>query len=197
MTTPTPLPPESFAGAVSGCWKLSEGHALTLRPTHSGVLRIAHGRVWITFEHTQRDDGARGGDHFLGAGDVLPLLPGQGLVMESWNAAAHSATYFSWDRLPATVGVPITSRRPLVFAGNPQWRSGVVQPLRDLRVAFGLAGAASARLLAGLADALAVGRLGGIARFAIDFVAGRARGDLAERAFKAQSSDSRAHGAIR
>lgn len=39
---------QPFAGtdAVSGCWKLGDGRALTLRPTRAGVLRIAHGRVW-------------------------------------------------------------------------------------------------------------------------------------------------------
>ena len=43
---------QPFAGtdAVSGCWKLGDGRALTLRPTRPGVLRIAHGRVWITFD---------------------------------------------------------------------------------------------------------------------------------------------------
>lgn len=86
---------------VSGCWKLGEGRVLTLRPTQPGVLRIRHGRVWVTFDNAQQDDGARGGDHFLGAGDVLKLLPGQTLVMESWNAAQGAAAYFSWCPLPA------------------------------------------------------------------------------------------------
>jgi hypothetical protein len=189
---------QSFAAtdAVSGCWKLGDGRALTLRPTRPGVLRIAHGRVWITFDQAQLDDGVRGGDHVLGAGDSLQLLPGQRLVMESWNAAQNTAAYFSWDALPATAGLRIAERRALALARNPQWRAGVLQPLRDLRLAAGLAATASGRLLAGLAGALAATLLAVAPRFAIDLIAGRARTTLAARAFKADSSESRAHCAI-
>jgi hypothetical protein len=133
------------ADALSGCWKLGDGRALTLRPTQSGVLRMAHGRVWVTFDNAQQDDGVRGGDHFLGAGEVLELLPGQVLVMESWNGAKDAAAYFSWDPLPATAGIAITSASHRVLAG------GVAQPLRDLRLALGLAGTALSRLVVGLA----------------------------------------------
>lgn len=126
------------ADALSGCWKLGDGRALTLRPTQPGVLRMAHGRVWVTFDNARQDDGARGGDHFLEAGEVLQLLPGQALVMESWNGATDAAAYFSWDPLPATAGIA-------------RWRGGVAQPLRDLRLALGLAGTALGRLVVGLA----------------------------------------------
>lgn len=189
---------QSFAGTekVSGCWKLGDSRALTLRPCRPGVLRIAHGRVWITFDHAQGDDAVRGGDHFLGAGDSLQLLPGQALVMESWNAAQGAAAYFSWDPLPASAGLALTARRATTFACSPQWRAGVLQPLRDLRLAAGLAARASGRLLAGLAGALAATLLAVVPRFAIDLVAGRARTTLAARAFKAHSSESRAHCAI-
>lgn len=188
----------SFAGTdtVSGCWKLGEGRALTLQPNRPGVLRIAHGMVWITFDNAQQDDGVRGGDHFLGAGDTLKLLPGQSLVMESWNAAQNTAAYFSWDPLPASEGVAIALRRASALADSPQWRAGVLQPMRDLRLAFGLAGTASARLVVGFAGALTTGLLGLLPRFATDFVAARNRGALAARAFKAQSSASRAHCAM-
>lgn len=192
---------QPFAGtdAVSGCWKLGDGRALTLRPTRPGVLRIAHGRVWITFDQAQRDDGVRGGDHFLGAGDSLQLLPGQALVMESWDAAQNTAAYFGWDPLPATAGLAIAEQRAGALARSPQWRTGVLQPLRDLRLAAGLAATASARLLAGLAGlagALTATLLAVAPRFAIDLIAGRARAALAARAFKAHSSESRAHCAI-
>ncbi len=189
---------QSFAGtdAVSGCWKLGDGRALTLRPTQPGVLRIAHGRVWITFDNAQQDDGVRAGDHFLGAGEVLKLLPGQVLVMESWNAAENSAAYFSWDPLPATEGVAIATASRRVLAGSAPWRAGVAQPLRDLRLALGLVAAASGRLAFGLTGTAAAAVLALVPRFAIDFVAGRDRGALAARAFSAQSKDSRAHCAI-
>ena len=189
---------QSCAGTekVSGCWKLGDSRALTLRPSQPGVLRIAHGRVWITFDNAQGDDAVRGGDHFLGAGDTLNLLPGQVLVMESWNSPDASAAYFSWDPLPAAAGVAISSRQSPVLALGPQWRGGVAQPLRDLRLAFGLAGTASARLVAGLAGTLATALLALLPRFATDLVAGRGRATLAARAFRAQSSASRGHCAM-
>lgn len=188
----------SFAGTdtVLGCWKLGDSRALTLRPSQPGVLRIAHGRVWITFDNAQGDDVVRGGDHFLGAGDTLNLLPGQVLVMESWNSPDPSAAYFSWDALPAAAGAAISSRPSPVLALGPQWRGGVAQPLRDLRLAFGLAGTASARLVAGVVGGVGVALLAALPRFATDLVAARARGTLAARAFKAQSSASRAHCAM-
>lgn len=189
---------QSFAGTekVSGCWKLGDSRALTLRPSQPGVLRIAHGRVWITFDNAQGDDAVRGGDHFLGAGDTLNLLPGQVLVMETWNAPAPSAAYFSWDPLPAAAAVAISSRPSPLLALGPQWRGGVAQPLRDLRLAFGLAGTASVRLVAGLVGGVGVALLAALPRFATDLVATRARGTLAARAFRAQSSACRAHCAM-
>lgn len=189
---------QSFAGTekVSGCWKLGDSRALTLRPSQPGVLRIAHGRVWITFDNAQGDDAVRGGDHFLGAGDSLNLLPGQVLVMESWNAPAPSAAYFSWDPLPAAAGVAISSSQSPALVLGPQWRGGVAQPLRDLRLAFGLAGTASGRLAGGLLGALAVTLVAVLPRFATDLIAGRVRGVLAARAFRAQSCASRAHCAM-
>ncbi|MEO8024058.1 DUF2917 domain-containing protein [Polaromonas sp.] len=144
----------SDARALSGCWKLGERQALTLRPNRAGVLRIAHGRVWITFDHVRPDDTVRGGDHFLDAGDILKLQPGQALVMESWSAGQHNAAYFSWDPLPACEGVILSTRPHRVLATAPQWRASVHQPLRDLRLALVLTGSALARLAAGLVVAL-------------------------------------------
>lgn len=189
---------QAFPGTdkVAGCWKLAEGRALTLRARSAGVLRIAHGAVWITFDNAQRDDGVRGGDHFLGAGDVLHLLPGQKLVMESWTAEVHSSSYFSWDPLPASAAVSIAHIRGAALARSFAAHGGLLQPLRDLRAALGLAAGATGRLLAGLALLPAAALLGLAPRFAIDLIAGRARGDLAARAFKAHCSDSRAHCAI-
>ena len=188
---PAPAIP-AVTDKLAGCWKLAQGRALTLRARSEGVLRIAQGAVWITFDNAQRDNGVRGGDHFLGAGDVLHLLPGQTLVMEPLKAAAHPAALFSWDHLPATAGVVIPSRHAPVFSRSPAWRTGVLQPLSDLRAAFVLAGAASVRLLTGLAGALGAALLAMLPSFAMD-AADRVRSALAERAFNAQSRASRAH----
>lgn len=161
--------------ALSGCWKLGDGQALSLRPVRPGVLRIAHGRVWLTFDHARLDDGVRGGDHFLDAGDSLKLLPGQALVMESWQTAQHSTAYFSWDPLPATEGVTVSTRPSWTFAGDPQWRAGVLQPLRDLRLALGLAGSASIRLAAGLVAAPIRALFSLAPRFAMNTAVARSR----------------------
>lgn len=148
---PQVLDSSAACHALSGCWKLGQGQALTLRPVRPGVLQIAHGRVWITFDHACHDDGVRGGDHVLEAGDSLKLLPGQALVMEPWATARQRAVYFSWDPVPAGEGVSIRTRPAALLAGLAPWRAGVLQPLRDLGVALGLAGVALARLAVGLA----------------------------------------------
>ena len=184
---------------VAGCWKLGPGRALTLRATRPSVLRIAQGLVWLTFDNAHHDGGVRGGDHFLGAGDSVRLLSGQALVMESYSAPGPSvalAAFFSWDPLPATSSVATASRRVPVFSTGPAWRNDVLQPLSDLRAAFVLAGKASARLLCGLAGTSGVALRAMAPRFAIDFVAVRARSVWAERAFNAQPKASRAHCAI-
>lgn len=138
----------------------------------------------------------RGGDHFLGAGEALRLLPGQVLVMESWHTASPSPAYFSWDPLPAAAGVTLArpSRHALAQrAASLPWRAGVAQPLRDLRGALGLAAAASGRLAVGLAGMAGVGFLALLPRFAVGLASGRARTALAARAFKAQARERRAH----
>jgi len=149
LQQPTPAP-ATANDKFPGSWKLAQGRALTLRARSGGVLRIAQGAVWITFNNAQRDDSERGGDHFLGTGDVLHLLPGQTLVMESLKAGAHSSAYFSWDPLPASAGATVAHSRP-VLARSVATRGQVLQLLRDLRAALGLALVASARLVAGLA----------------------------------------------
>ena len=201
MTTSTHFPLQSWSGAdaLSGCWKLDGGRALTLRPTQAGVLRIAHGQVWITFNNAHQDDGVRGGDHFLGAGEELRLLPGQVLVMESWHAANASPAYFRWDPLPVAAGVALASPSRHALAQRAvslPWRAGVAQPLRDLRGALGLAAAASSRLAFGLTGVFGAALLVLLPRFVVELATGRARTALAARAFRAQASESRAHCAI-
>ncbi len=193
---PHPLPSFSSADALSGCWKLGAGRALTLRPTQPGLLRIAHGQMWITFDNAHRDDGVRGGDHFLGAGEEVKLLPGQRLVMEPWGAGSASAAYFSWDILPATAGVALASPSRHELAQRAvalPWRAGVAQPLRDLRCALGMAGSACRRLIVGLGGVVGAALLALVPRFAVDLATGRASAAWFARAFKPQRSDSRTH----
>jgi len=175
------------AEGLPGCWKLGADRALTLHARQAGVLRIAHGRVWVTFNNAGHDLRVRAGDHFLSRGESLSLSPGETVVMESFGMGHASSAYFNWE--PAAAAHPV----PAKATG---WRSGVAQPLLDLRLALGLVGGAVGRLARGLAGGVAAAVEVALTGFAVVFLAARARGDLAERAFKAQSSAKRAHCSI-
>ncbi|MDP3796790.1 MAG: DUF2917 domain-containing protein [Polaromonas sp.] len=175
------------AEGLPGCWKLGAGRVLTLHARQAGVLRIAHGRVWVTFNKAGDDLRVRAGDHFLSRGESLPLSAGEAVVMESFGVGHASSAYFNWE--PAAAARPV----PVKAAG---WRAGVVQPLLDLRLALGLVGGAVGRLARGLAGGVAAAVEVALTGFAVGFLATRARGGLAERAFKAQSRDTRAHCSI-
>jgi hypothetical protein len=155
---------QSQAAVLPGSWKLAPGRAMTLQPREAGILRVSHGRLWITFDgphHGLRDDL---GDHFFGAGEQIRLHRGQRLVAEACNS--REPAYFSWDPLP------MRSAAPRLAALD--------QPVRDLRLAWALGAGAARRLVAGLA------------RVAWELVARRSRDALAECAFEAQASSCRA-----
>ncbi len=138
---------QSEAGlSLPGCWKIEAGRALTLRPRRSGVLRIAHGRVWVTMDGPH-EQGQASGDLFLVPGRGLVVQAGQRIVVESYGAGRADSAYFSWDPLPGAQGQAVDGAvRPAT-----RWQGGVVQPLRDLGLALGLAGAAAGRLVRGVA----------------------------------------------
>jgi hypothetical protein len=127
-----------------GCFKINAGNALTLTPNAPGELRIAHGRVWVTFGHAADDALVRAGDYFLGAGDLLRLLPGQQLVIEPCEKDANESVYFSWE--PDTATQLAASPRRVQHA-----HAEVRQPLLDLGTALQNAGKALGRLVQGLA----------------------------------------------
>jgi hypothetical protein len=160
--------------SLPGCWKLGVGRAVTLKPREDGVLRIAHGSVWVTLEGPHAGPANDLGDHVLGAGDQLTLQAGQHVVMEPWGNGIEAPAYFEWDPMPAVVRTPIRVAS--------QWRMAVVQPLADLRLAAVLGLGAAGRLALGVAG------------FAVDLVAGRpSRGLRPAAAFNAQSNACRAH----
>ncbi len=135
-----------------GCFKLNAGHAMSLTPNAPGELRIAHGRVWLTFGHAADDAAIRAGDYFLDAGDLVRLLPGQQLVMEvhqqSTDKNAFDAVYFTWEP-DAALNLAASPRRARYT------RVDVQQPLRDLGEALHQAGGALGRLAQGVAGNLA------------------------------------------
>jgi hypothetical protein len=149
--TLTQMQQSTATPALPGTWKLPAGCAITFQPREAGVLRVAHGQLWATFDGPHSGPPNDLGDHVIGAGEQLRLRPGQRLVIETWNT--HAAACFSWDPLPlaARTGAPRIA--------------AVVQPLADLRLAFSFGAGAAGRLIKGLV-ALAWGVL--VARAAED-----------------------------
>jgi len=110
-------PVEGLAG-LAGCWKLGAGTALSLQARHAGVLRIAHGRVWATFDHADRRSSTRAGDHFLSRGESLTLLPGESLVMEPFGTGHAPSAYFSWEPARASRSETVSRAGVLGLAGR-------------------------------------------------------------------------------
>src|SRR4051812_30818310 len=88
-------PQQSSAPALPGAWKLGAGRAITLQPREAGELRIAHGRVWATFDGPHPGPLNQQGDLVLETGEGLHVQPGQRLVVEAWTGGTSS--YFSWE----------------------------------------------------------------------------------------------------
>ena len=128
--------PASTEPRLPGTWKLAPGRAFTLRPTEGGVLRVAHGRLWVTFDGPHGGALNEQGDLVVETGESVRLRAGQRLVIEPW--CKRQPAYFTWDLQPARQAV----RTPL-------W-TGVTQPLADLRSAVLLGVGAAGRLAGGL-----------------------------------------------
>jgi hypothetical protein len=156
------------ASALPGTWKLAAGRAITLRPSEVGVLRVAHGQMWATYDGPHQGSLNDLGDHVIGTGGQLRVRAGQRLVVEAWGG--QSPAYFSWDPLPARVRAGALSL------------ARVVQPLADLRLALAFGAGAAGRLVTGLAG------------LAWDLLAGRGRDGLADCSFN-DARACRAHGA--
>ncbi len=132
---------------LPGTWKLGAGRAITLHPREDAVLKIAHGRVWVTFDIPHRGHGNELGDHFLSAGEEVTVQAGQRAVIEPFGRSAQETAYFSWDALPAAVRSPVRA--------VSRWQLAVVQPMVDLRLALAMAGGAVVRLGFGLVGVIA------------------------------------------
>ncbi len=48
--TLTQMQQSTSAPALPGTWKLAAGRAITLEPREAGILRVAHGQLWATFD---------------------------------------------------------------------------------------------------------------------------------------------------
>ena len=89
-------------GAHAGGWHLEGSHALTLKPTRAGVMRVVRGRVWATLSGPHGNHPDDSGDVVLLNGQALTVPSHQRLVIEPWQRCATDPVYFSWEPLGAS-----------------------------------------------------------------------------------------------
>ena len=75
-TSLTPTQQSLPAAALPGTWKLGAGRAITLHPREDAVLKVAHGRLWLTFEGPHAGALNEQGDLFLEVGDQITVPAG-------------------------------------------------------------------------------------------------------------------------
>lgn len=138
MSTLKPTQSQQSRDALPGTWRLEGGRAVTLRPREDGVLCIAQGSSWLTFDGPHEGALNDLGDRFLDAGERVRVRAGQRLVLESTRRDVPLS--FSWEFAPQATPVPRLD--------------AVAQSWRDLHGALAQTGRAGWRLLvacAGLA----------------------------------------------
>ena len=143
MTSHTLTQSQQSSLRLPGTWRLEPARAVTLRPREDGVLRIAHGGVWVTFDGPHAGPLNDLGDRVLGAGEQLRVRAGRRVVLEPVDRTAPA--YFSWDFAMA----PEPVREPQL---------AVAQSWSDLQLAVVLGVRAGGRLVAAVIG-LAAGAL--------------------------------------
>lgn len=101
----------STSGPSAAIWRLPPGRAISLKSAQVGVVRVARGGVWATFDGPHQGPGNAFGDHVLEAGDMVELRPGARLVVEpagtaqeaqiEWRPAAAASGRMARNRMPA------------------------------------------------------------------------------------------------
>lgn len=178
---------QNFKGVTSSR-QIDAGKAIRLQARQLSVLRVTHGRLWVTLTDVGPYSRVIAGDHFLSRGESLTLLPGQSLVMEPFGIGHASPAQFVWE----TPGVVV----PQQAESRSSSQAAVLEPLRDLRHALGLGAGASGRLVRGLAlgaVALAETLLAGVAMI---FVAARADESCTAGTFDAKKSGPAVSGVV-
>ncbi len=102
------LPSAACTAARAGAFLLTSGHAMSLKPQQSSILRINCGTAWVTVQRT-------GQDHMLQAGEQLLVQRGDHVVIESLYAGHVK---LDWQALPCSLSLAAQAR---------------LQALRDLR----------------------------------------------------------------
>lgn len=80
----------STNGPSAAIWRLPPGRAISLKSAQVGVVRVACGGVWATFDGPHQGPGNAFGDHLLEAGDMVELRPGERLVVEPARTAQEA-----------------------------------------------------------------------------------------------------------
>lgn len=107
------------AHAVGG-FKLKTNGALTLTPKTHAVLRVAHGRVWVTFANANQDLAVRAGDHFLHLGQTMRLSAGQAVVMEALSPDVYFDLTLDAQSLASFSHAPVKSELTVGSAPSTQ-----------------------------------------------------------------------------
>lgn len=153
--SPLKLQQSPLSNALSGYWKLVPAQACTLRPEETGILRVAHGKVWATLAGPHSGPANDWGDVVLDSGQEITLSPGQQLVVEPLGDAVNEPAFFSWEPRQPTA-------QP-VAAGASPWHDPLARPH--------LGSSALKRPLRSVIASLATG----MAAFSAMLVAGRGR----------------------
>ncbi|MDB5732104.1 MAG: hypothetical protein JWQ03_1999 [Variovorax sp.] len=80
------------------CFEVPAAQALTFKARQASMLRVMHGRLWVTREGARA---APAEDLVLGEGATLRLARGERVVLESWNAGQPGAAWFCSEEAPA------------------------------------------------------------------------------------------------
>jgi hypothetical protein len=122
---------------LPGAWKVVSGRAIALKSRESGMLRVARGSIWATFDGPHKGVLNDLGGLMLHPSQQLALAHGERRAVESWKGAADPYFWRNWQ--------PLKARAP------EEWLT-TARALEDLRLAFGLAGGAFRRLLWAMGD---------------------------------------------
>ena len=101
---------------------LARGRAITLTVREDTRLRLAAGRLWITFEAPRTGPAPRNGDHFVSAGECFDLLAGESAVLEA--IGPEPAACFDLEPAPA-----LPSRAVVRLASDHPHRAGATPAL--------------------------------------------------------------------
>ena len=136
MTTAVLQEKQQSTTRPAGSWKLGAARAMTLAPERDGLLRVARGQLWATFDGPHPPVGVREGDLIIEEGQAIFVAAGERVVIEGTSRGED--VFFQWEPLPEVRAVPIE-----------RWRA-VAAPWRDLQGALAATVVAAAHLVKAL-----------------------------------------------